>query len=146
MALIEKNKNWLTPFDSFFDDLWGGNNLPNLINRSTMPAVNVSETETAYEVEVATPGMKKEDIKVDLDHNVLTISAETESEKEEKTENGKKVTRREFSYSSFKRSFTLPENVKAEEIGAAYEDGVLKLQLPKKEVTAVDKTKKIEIK
>ncbi|MEI5579364.1 Hsp20/alpha crystallin family protein, partial [Streptomyces brasiliscabiei] len=86
------------------------------------PAVNVSETDKNYEIEVAAPGMKKDDFKVKVENGAIHISAERKEEKEEKQKN---YTRQEYSYNSFSRSFTLPEDVKEDDIKAQYEDGVL---------------------
>ena len=108
--------------------------------RSNVPAVNVHESETSYTLEVAAPGLQKEQFHIHLDGRVLTISAE---QKEEKKEENGKWTRKEFSYSSFKRAFTLPENVQKESIEAKYENGVLTLNVPKAEEA---KPKSIEIK
>ncbi len=123
-------------FDQFFDAPISSS------NRGTMPAVNVSENDDAYLLELAAPGRKKEDFKIDVNNNVLRIASET---KEEKTEEDKdaKFTRREFTYQSFSRSFTLPENVNADHIKATYSDGVLKLEIEK--IPEV-KPKQIEIK
>ncbi len=96
----------------------------------TVPAVNIVENNNDYKVTVAAPGLKKSDFKIDVDGNVLNISAETEEKKKEKEE---KYTREEYNYSSFSRSFTLPDDVSKEKIEASYADGVLKLILPKKE-------------
>ncbi|HVX25048.1 MAG TPA: Hsp20/alpha crystallin family protein [Parafilimonas sp.] len=96
----------------------------------SVPAVNITEVDGQYNVSVAAPGMKKEDFKIDLDGDLLTISAEKEETKEEKD---KHYNRREYNYSSFSRSFTLPEGVKHDKIEAKYEDGVLKLSIPKSE-------------
>jgi HSP20 family protein len=96
----------------------------------TIPAVNVMEDKDSYKLSVAAPGMKKDDFKIDLEGNVLTVSAETESEQEEKDE---KYSRQEYNYSSFSRSFNLPESVNKGKIEAHYEDGLLKLTLPKNE-------------
>ncbi|MDJ1482028.1 Hsp20/alpha crystallin family protein [Cytophagaceae bacterium YF14B1] len=98
--------------------------------RSNIPAVNVHENETGYTLEVAAPGQQKENFNINLDGRVLTISSE---QKEEKKEENGKWTRKEFNYSSFKRSFTLPENVNAENIEATYENGVLVVVVPKAE-------------
>ncbi|MDJ1499745.1 Hsp20/alpha crystallin family protein [Xanthocytophaga agilis] len=98
--------------------------------RSNIPAVNVHESETEYTLEVAAPGQNKENFNINLDGRVLTISSE---QKEEKKEENGKWTRKEFNYSSFKRSFTLPENVNAENIEAKYENGVLVVVVPKAE-------------
>jgi len=95
-----------------------------------VPAVNVVETKDFFMVSLAVPGLKKNDFKIDIEGNMLTISSEKEEEKEEKDV---RFTRKEFSYFSFSRSFTLPEEVKREKIEAIYEDGILKLTLPKSE-------------
>ncbi|MGA0557453.1 Hsp20/alpha crystallin family protein [Larkinella sp. VNQ87] len=101
---------------------------------TTVPA-NISEDETAYHLELAAPGLKKEDFEIKLNNNQLTISAKQEQKSEEKTE---KYTRKEFSYSSFERSFRLPKNVNTEQIQAAYTDGILKIDLPKVEKPVVE--------
>jgi HSP20 family protein len=116
--------NWVDNFfkdDDFFDNRFFGKEM-------TVPAVNVSETKEAYHLEVAAPGMKKSDFKIEVKDGALVISAETKSEKEEKGDN---YTRKEFSFNSFSRSFWLPENVKQENIKATYTDGILKLAVPK---------------
>jgi HSP20 family protein len=100
----------------------------------SIPAVNITENNGQYNVSVAAPGMKKEDFKIDLEGDLLTISAEKEETKEDKD---KQYNRREYNYSSFSRSFTLPEEVKRDKIEAKYEDGVLKLVLPKSETAKV---------
>ena len=96
----------------------------------TMPATNITETHDEYKVSLAAPGMKKNDFKIDVEGNMLTISCEKEDSKDEKDA---RYTRREFSYSSFNRSFTLPVEVNQDKIEASYEDGLLELRLPKKE-------------
>jgi HSP20 family protein len=109
----------------------------------TLPAVNVKEVDNAFEIQVAAPGIRKEDFKINLERNVLTISSENKIEHEEKDENGA-FTRREFNYSAFSRSFTLPEVAEAEKIEAAYENGILRITVPKKEVS-MQHVKTIEI-
>jgi HSP20 family protein len=101
---------------------------------SKMPAVNIAETENSFAIELAVPGLKKEDIKINLDKNLLTISAEV---KKEETTEVKNYSKKEFSYNSFSRSFTLPESVDQNKIEAAYTDGVLKLTVAKKEEAKV---------
>jgi HSP20 family protein len=108
--------------DSFFNDTY--------FRKSWVPSVNVKEDEKCYELDFAVPGLKKDDFKIEVDRGVLTISAESTSEKEE---TDKKYTRKEYNYSSFSRSFTLPDNVNEEQLEAKYEDGVLKVVLTKKE-------------
>jgi HSP20 family protein len=101
-------------------------------NEMTVPAVNIKENPKNFEIELAAPGYKKEDLKVNVEDGMLTISSEKEhGSKEEK----KGFSRKEFSYSSFSRAFTLPENVDQESVKARFEDGVLKL--------TVDKTKEL---
>jgi len=100
-----------------------------LATRNWLPAVNVKETEKNYEIEVAAPGFRKEDIRVNVEDNVLTISAEKREEKENKKEEN--YTRREFSHTSFSRSFSLPPNVNDGDIKAHYEDGILRLTIEK---------------
>lgn len=138
-----------TLFPSVFDDFfkpWNEwfDNGGSLTRTVTVPAVNVIENDQNYSVSVAAPGLKKEDFNIDLSGNMLTISAEKEEEKEEKEG---KYNRKEYSYSSFSRSFTLPEEVNREQIDAKYEDGVLKLVLPKKEeVKKANISKAIQVK
>jgi HSP20 family protein len=108
----------------------------------SLPAVNVLEQDDHFELQLAAPGMKKEDFQVKIDNGILSIQAEHKMEKEEEEET---YTRREFSYRSFRRQFTLPENAKEEKIEAKYEDGILKLQIPKKEVEVKKKPKQIAI-
>lgn len=94
----------------------------------SMPAVNIKERDKDFVIEVAAPGMKKKDFNIDMEEGMLTISCQKEEEKKEDKEN---YRRREYNYSSFSRSFSLPENVKPEDIKAHYEDGVLSLNVPK---------------
>jgi HSP20 family protein len=109
-----------------------------------LPAVNISEDEKGFNIDVVAPGFKKEDFKVNVEDDILTISAETKSET---TEGGdkKQYSRREYSYSSFTRSFRLPDNAKDDAISATYTDGILKLMVPKSE-QQVKATKQISVK
>lgn len=108
----------------------------------SVPKVNIKETADAFMVEVAVPGLKKSDFKLDLDNHVLTISTESKEENEHKEEN---YTRREFGYSSFKRTFTLPDSVNDEKINANYTDGILSVLLPKKEEAKQKPARSIKI-
>ena len=117
--------------DMFTRDLfdWKLSNTSN--TNSTIPAVNIKETAEMFEVEVAAPGMSKEDFKVELNNNLLTISSE---KKEENETTDSKYNRQEFSYQSFQRSFQLSkEAVDADKIQAKYENGLLRLEIPKRE-------------
>ena len=121
-----------TVFDDFFKpwNEWFDNGSSFFGRIMTVPAVNILENKNEYNVSLAVPGMKKEDFNIDVEGNMLTISCE----KEETTEqNNERYNRKEYNYSSFSRSFTLPEEVNREKIEAKYEDGVLKVMLPKKE-------------
>lgn|SRR5690554_2871909 len=131
MNLIKKNHdNW---FPSIFEDLFNDSRLANVAHfGSTLPAVNIKETENGFTVEVAVPGKSKDDFQIELNEDVLTISSEDKSEKEETTNDGR-YTRREFSYASFRRSFHLPDSVAQDKIEAKYNNGVLQILVPKKE-------------
>ncbi|QOW11869.1 Hsp20 family protein [Kaistella flava (ex Peng et al. 2021)] len=132
-------------FDDFFTkDLMGSDRRPFAENSLTIPSVNVKEEENRFEIQVAAPGIKKQDFKINLDRNVLSISSENKSENEEVDKDGN-FTKREFNYSSFSRSFTLPELVETDKIEATYEDGILKVSVPKKEIYSPT-LKTIEIK
>ena len=116
---------------TLMEDFWNSENLlERAFRRDLLPAVNIKENESNFEIEVAAPGFQKQDFKVDIQNDVLNISAET---KDESTEEKDNYTRREFSYSSFNRSFSLPKNVKEENVQARYENGILKLKLEKAE-------------
>lgn len=134
--------DFFRPWDSFFD-LNNGGSLSRNLNPVSIPAVNISETSDQYEVNLAAPGMKKEDFNIDVEGNTLTISAETKEEKEEKDE---RFTRKEYNYSSFSRSFTLPDWVNKEKINANYENGLLKVVLPKTEAAKQAPSKHITVK
>lgn len=125
-------------FDRFFDDL----SLPSLLGqeRVMVPAFDVSETEKEYVISGEIPGIDVKDLDVTLLDGRLTIKGEKNQEKEEKDENYHRVERH---YGSFERSFRIPENVKTDELEATYKDGILRLTLPKAEVSQV---KKIEVK
>lgn len=107
-----------------------------------LPSVNVHETEKAYFIDVAAPGLKKSDFKIEIADGVLSISSEKEDTQETQT---KDYMRKEFSYSSFSRSFTLPDDIVNDNIEAKYEDGVLKIEIPKKEVTVTKPKKTISV-
>lgn len=129
------------PWESFFDTN-GGSLVPSF-GTINIPAANIIENKDHYEVNLAAPGMKKDDFNIDVEGNVLTISAEKEEKKEEKDE---RYSRKEFSYASFTRSFTLPDWVIKEKIDASYENGLLKVNLPKAEEAKKLSSKHITVK
>ncbi|MBZ9731303.1 Hsp20/alpha crystallin family protein [Salegentibacter sp. JZCK2] len=146
MSLIKRNEaNWLpSVFDDMFKTDWlGGTTNVNSIGTS-IPAVNIQETEDNFSVEVAAPGMAKDMFNIELDNDVLTISSEDKKEKETTEKNGR-YTRKEYSYSNFKRAFSLPDSVDSEKISAAYNDGVLEILLPKREEAKVQAKRMIDI-
>lgn len=115
--------DFFKPWNEWFN---GGNWMKEI----TVPAVNITEEKDRYMVALAAPGMKKEDFNIAIDGNIMSISSQKEESKEDKDA---RYTRKEYSYSSFSRSFTLPDEVNQAAIDAKYEDGILKLMLPKKE-------------
>ena len=122
--MYNNDQNWLpTFFNDFFDNDWM------MKTNATAPAINVVESDKDYKVEVAAPGMKKEDFNINLgDNNELIITME---QKNENKEEHKKYLRREFAYSKFQQSFVLPDNIEKEKISASVNDGILTIELPK---------------
>jgi HSP20 family protein len=138
-------KRTAVPFPSIIDELLKPDWLGGMQNFNTnVPAVNIKETDTSFGIELAAPGKNKEDFNIEIDHNVLTISSEEKTEKEEKSNEGK-YTRKEFSYASFRRAFTLPDTVNTDSINATYENGVLHVALPKREEALPKPKRLIEI-
>ena len=144
------NNNLMFPeFPSLFDDFLTRElfQLPFLAasNGNSVPAVNIKETGSAFELEIAAPGMEKEDFKIELAQDTLSISAEKESKVEDKSEDGR-YSRKEFSYRSFRRSFNLSEDmIEANEISANYKNGILHIMVPKKEPAKPKLIKQIAI-
>lgn len=121
-------------FDNDLGDFFG--------KRFSDPSANIIENNESFMLEIAAPGLTKEDFKINLENNVLTISAELEDQKREE---GKNYTRKEFYYGSFSRAFTLPRTIDLDKIKADYDNGILKVALPKKEDAKVDLKKQIPI-
>ncbi len=121
-------------FRDFFNDAWKGG--------SAMPASNIKESDDNYTIELAVPGLEKGDFKIKLENQLLTISSE---KKDEKNNESEKYTRKEFQYSSFKRSWNLPETVNTDAISASYNNGILSVVLPKKQDVAKNTDKVIDI-
>jgi len=147
---LMKRSDLIPGIPSFFDDFFTRDlrdwSLVNTAATDTsLPAVNIVENDNEFQVEVAAPGMTKDDFNIEVDNNVLTISSEKQHENEEKDDEGK-YSRREFSYAAFKRSFTIPEDqVEADKIKADYKDGLLHIHLPKKEEVKPRPVKVIKI-
>ena len=149
MNLARLTNNWIPSFpswaDKFFEgDLMDWNSANFAGERSTLPAVNVKENDIEFQIEVAAPGLKKDDFKLNFKNGKLTISSEKKEEKEEKK--GEKVTRKEFNYQSFQRTFNVSENVvETDKISAKYADGILHVKLPKREEVKPKPAKEIKI-
>lgn len=145
MSLVKFSNQMPSVFDRFFEnDLfdWSNRNYSN--TNTTLPAVNIKEDKDGFDVEMSAPGFEKGDFKIELNNSLLTISSEKKVEKE--TKDGQQFTRREFSFQSFSRSFTLPETAEGEKIKAKYENGILSISIPKKEEAKPKPAKLIEIK
>ncbi len=136
----QSNNQLSSPFKSILEDFFSGSILKNDY-AAFVPAVNVAENEHQYELELSAPGFNKEDFKIELNKGVLTISGTHNSESEQKD---KTVYRKEFNYGSFQRSFTVSDDIDFGKIEAKYENGILKVTLPKKE-EKVNSVKEIKI-
>ncbi len=146
MTLVKFRKPRLPWYDTMFTDLLGTDRLLTndfFLENKWVPAMNVKETDDRFEIEIAAPGFTKDDFNVSIENGVLRIEAENKEEMEKKEDD---YTRREFNYNSFYRSFTLPENVNAEEmIDATYKRGILKLVLNKLHVDEITPKRVIEV-
>lgn len=142
MNLIRFNQHPVSLLSELLEDFDMNFFTRNPETRGMVPAVNIRESEDNFVLDVAAPGMKKEDFKINLDNNVLTISSEQKNENEEKNE---KYTRKEFFYNAFSRSFTLPKTIDLDKIRADYKDGVLSVSLPKREDAKVAVNREIAI-
>ncbi len=145
MSLVRFSNQFPSLFDRFFEnDIFDWTNNNYSATNTTLPSVNVKENAESYEVEVAAPGFNKEDFKVELNNNMLHISSEKKLENE--TKEGERFTKKEFSYQSFSRSFSLPMTIENEKISAKYEKGILRISIPKKEEAKPKPVKQIAIK
>jgi HSP20 family protein len=141
-AMTKTNRGWLPNIlDDIFEERLTDSRFKNL---STLPAVNIQESEDRFTIELAAPGKAKEDFNIELDNDLLTISSEKKTE-QTTADKAKNYTRKEFSYQSFKRSFTLPESIDVSAIKANYENGVLNVELPKREEAKTQPKRLIDI-
>ncbi len=143
MDTVKKNNRFVFP--SIINELFADERL-DVFNtgRTTIPAVNIRELNNTYLIDLAAPGMDKESFTINLEENVLTVSAQKSVENEDKVKVGR-YTRREFGYTSFTRSFTLPEEVKHDKIEATYVDGVLSVAIPRNTAAKVDHKRTIAV-
>lgn len=131
MSLVKWNpeSSFFPSFSNWMDDFFQDSNFKPLVKGISIPAVNVTESKDAFKLNVAAPGFKKDDFKLEIQNGYITISGESSISQEDQEET---FTRREYAFNSFNRSFSLPENVHTEAITAQYADGVLKVILPKR--------------
>ena len=148
MSLIKRNDlvpSWSNLFDDFLNNNWSDwTNRHYSDTNTTLPSVNIKETEENFEVEMAAPGMEKDDFKVEVNNGYLTISSEKNSETKTEDKKGR-YTKQEFRYESFTRSFTLPDSADLEKIAAKYEKGILTISIPKREETKPKPVRQISI-
>jgi len=145
MSLVRFSNQVPSLFDRFFEgDLFDWSNRNFSLTNTTLPSVNIRENAGEFKVEVAAPGFDRGDFKLELNHDVLTISSEKQVENE--TKEDEHYSKREFSYQAFTRSFTLPDSADAERIDATYDKGILHVSIPKKEDSKTKPSRMIEIK
>ena len=141
LPTLRTRNTWPSLVEEFFN----GELFPKFFDaesRYSIPAVNIVENKDEYRIDVAAPGLNKEDFKIQLENNVLNVSSEKEEKREEKDE---RIMRKEFSYASFNRSFTLPMTVNSEKIKATHKDGILQIVIPKKEEAREKPSREIKI-
>jgi HSP20 family protein len=144
MSLVRFSNQLPSLFDHFFEnDLYDWSNRHFSTTDTTLPSVNIKESTDEFEVELAAPGFVKTDFSIELNHDLLTISSEKKVENE--TNEGQQFARREFSYQSFSRSFTLPNTVDNDKIKAKYDNGILRVTIPKREEAKPKPAKQIAI-
>ena len=142
MTLIRRVNNNYQVFQNWLEDFIGS--VDNGINRlrTNVPAVNIAETENSFEIAFAAPGLSKSDFTVHLENDVLTVKSEKSNNQDESNTN---YSRKEFNFSSFQRSFTLPETADGENIKAEYQNGILNIEIPKKEEAKAKPAREIVI-
>jgi len=144
MSVVKFSNQYPSIFDRLMDsDMFDWTNRNYSTTNTTIPSVNIKEDENGYKVEVAAPGFDSKDFNIELNNSVLTVSSEKKIENETKNED--QYTKREFSYQSFSRSFTLPITVEREKISAKYDKGILNIVFPKKEEAKPKPIRQIKI-
>jgi len=145
MSLVRFTDHLPSMVDRFFEgDFFDWSNRNFSLTNTTLPSVNIRENDNEFKVEVAAPGFDKKDFRLELDHDVLTVSSEKRIENE--TKEDEHFNKREFSYQSFTRSFSLPNTVDGEHIDATYDKGILQISIPKREESKQKPSRMIEIK
>lgn len=144
MSLVRFSNHAPSVFDRMLDgELFDWSNRNYSLTNTTLPSVNIKENVEGYQVEVAIPGFDKKDFNLELNNDVLTVSSEKKMENE--TKEDERFTKREFSYQSFSRSFSLPDTADGDKISATYENGILCIGIPKKEEAKPKPLRQIEI-
>lgn len=140
MNLVRKHNSPFFP--ALFDELLSNEWLPSsTLPTKQLPAVNIQETDTLFLLELAAPGVKKEDLQVEVEKDILSISSQSDAVAEEDAQ----YTRKEYGYHSFRRTFTIPESVNSKKIEAQYREGILEVKLPKKKEMLQEAKKSIRI-
>lgn len=143
MTLLRRTNNGYPAFSNLLEDIFSTVDTGNSFrSENTLPAVNIAEDNEGFKIEFAAPGLSKNEFQINLDNNVLTVSSEKETKKSESQEN---YTRREFNFASFQRSFTLPGSANGDKIKAEYHEGVLTIEIPKREEAKIKPVREIEI-
>lgn len=143
MTLLRRTNNGYPAFSNLLEDIFSTVDTGNSFrSENTLPAVNIAEDNEGFKIEFAAPGLSKNEFQINLDNNVLTVSSEKETKKSESQEN---YTRREFNFASFQRSFTLPDSANGDKIKAEYHEGVLTIEIPKREEAKIKPVREIEI-
>ncbi|NLJ82605.1 MAG: Hsp20/alpha crystallin family protein [Bacteroidales bacterium] len=145
--MLVKRRGYLSPYSNYIDDFFGRDFFNKYLSedtKCTLPTANIIENEKNFQVEIAIPGFKKENFSVEINQNILSIKGDCSKESEESKQ--KEIVRKEHYYSSFERQFTLPDTIKANDIEASYEQGMLVVTLPKKAEKELNDSKIIKIK
>jgi HSP20 family protein len=143
MTIIRRMNDNYPVFQNWFEDFFAPvQNSSNNRFRASVPAVNIAEDENKYEIEFAVPGLTKSDFSINLENDLLIVKTEKDNNSQETNSN---YTRKEFNFSSFQRTFTIPESADGDKIKAEYKDGILSIEIPKKEEAKVKAPKQIEI-
>lgn len=143
MTLLRRANSGHPTFSNLLEDIFSTVETGNSFrSENSLPAVNIAENNNEFKIEFAAPGLSKKEFKINLDNNVLTVGSEREVETNESNEN---YTRREFNYTSFQRSFTLPDSVNGDKIKAEYNEGILTIEIPKREEAKIKPVREIEI-
>jgi HSP20 family protein len=143
MTLLRRTNSGYPTFSNLLEDIFSTVDTGSSFrSENSLPAVNIAENNDEFKIEFAAPGLSKKEFQINLDNNVLTVSSEKEVKNDESNEN---YTRREFNYTSFQRSFTLPDSANGDKIKAEYNEGILTIEIPKREEAKIKPVREIKI-